>query len=194
MIYQKGTEAPPLALGDIESMVRESGLHNGGEHELEETAYFHCNQSTHTYGVHMAHVTVDPETGKLEILKYLVVEDVGRCINPLLVHGQAVGAAVQGIGGTVLEQFVYSDNGQLLTTTLMDYLLPTSTDVPPIDSVILEEAPSPLNPLGVKGAGEGGIVGTGAALANAVTNALASLGVEIRDLPLSPNRIREWIR
>ena len=82
----------------------------------------------------------------------------------------------------------------LLTTTLMDYLLPTSTDVPPIDSVILEEAPSPLNPLGVKGAGEGGIVGTGAALANAVTMALAPLGVEVRDLPLSPNRIKEWIR
>ena len=94
----------------------------------------------------------------------------------------------------MLEQFVYSENGQLLTTTLMDYLLPTSTDVPPIDSVILEEAPSPLNPLGVKGAGEGGIVGTGAALANAVTMALAPLGVQVRDLPLSPNRIREWIR
>jgi carbon-monoxide dehydrogenase large subunit len=139
-------------------------------------------------------VAVDPETGKLDILKYLVVEDVGRCINPLLVHGQTVGAAVQGIGGTVLEQFVYSENGQLLTTTLMDYLLPTSTDVPSIDSVILEEAPSPLNPLGVKGAGEGGIVGTGAALANAVTMALAPLGVQVRDLPLSPNKIREWIR
>jgi carbon-monoxide dehydrogenase large subunit len=76
----------------------------------------------------------------------------------------------------------------------MDYLLPTSTDVPPIGSVILEEAPSTLNPLGVKGAGEGGIVGTGAALANAVTMALAPLGVEVRNLPLSPNRIKEWIR
>ena len=194
MIYQKGTEAPPLALGEIVSLVREGGLNNRGENDLEVTAYFHCNQLTHTYGVHLAHVAIDPETGKLDILKYLVVEDVGRCINPLLVHGQTVGAAVQGIGGTVLEQFVYSDNGQLLTTTLMDYLLPTSTDVPPIDSVILEEAPSPLNPLGVKGAGEGGIVGTGAALANAVTMALAPLGVQVRDLPLSPNKIREWIR
>lgn len=194
MIYQKGTEAPPLALDEIVSLVREGKLNNRGENDLEVTAYFHCAQLTHTYGVHLAHVAIDPETGKLDILKYLVVEDVGRCINPLLVHGQTVGAAVQGIGGTVLEQFVYSENGQLLTTTLMDYLLPTSTDVPPIDSVILEEAPSPLNPLGVKGAGEGGIVGTGAALANAVTMALAPLGVQVRDLPLSPDRIREWIR
>ncbi|MFQ5851252.1 MAG: xanthine dehydrogenase family protein molybdopterin-binding subunit [Candidatus Binatia bacterium] len=194
MIYQKGTEAPPLDLAAVVSQVREAGMHNRGQPALEETAYFNSNQMTYTYGAHLAHVTVDPETGKLDVLKYLVVEDVGRCINPLLVHGQTVGAAVQGIGGTVLEHLVYGDNGQLLTTTLMDYLLPTSTDVPPIDSVILEEAPSPLNPLGVKGAGEGGIVATGAALANAVTTALAPVGVEVKDLPLSPNRIRAWVR
>jgi aerobic carbon-monoxide dehydrogenase large subunit len=105
----------------------------------------------------VAHVAVDPETGKLEVLRYAVVEDIGRCINPLLVHGQAIGAALQGIGATILEELVYDDNGQLLSGTLMDYALPTSTDVPSIDSIILEEAPSPLNPLGVKGAGEGAI-------------------------------------
>ncbi len=193
-IYQKGTEAPPLDLGNLVSLVRASATLNQGQPELEETAYFNSNQMTYSYGVHLAHVAVDPETGMLEVVKYLVVEDVGRVINPLLVHGQTVGAAVQGIGGTLLEQLVYSANGQLLTTTFRDYLLPSSTDVPPIESVILEEAPSPLNPLGVKGAGEGGIVGTGAALANAVTMALASLGVEVKELPLSPDRIREWIR
>ena len=183
-IYQTGTEAPPLDLDRVVSWSREAGP------ELEETAYFNCKTVTHTYGVHLAHVAVDPETGKLEVLKYLVVEDIGRCINPLLVDGQTVGAAAQGIGGTLLEELVYDENGQPLTTTLMDYLLPTSTDVPPIQSVILEEAPSPLNPLGVKGAGEGGIVGTGAAIANAASMAL---GVEIRDLPLSPERVRRWI-
>ena len=193
-IYQRGTEAPPLDLGDLVSLVRASATLNQGQPELEETAYFNSNQMTYSYGVHLAHVAVDPETGMLEVLKYLVVEDVGRVINPLLVHGQTVGAAVQGIGGTLLEQLVYSANGQLLTTTFRDYLLPSSTDVPPVESVILEEAPSPLNPLGVKGAGEGGIVGTGAALANAATMALASLGVEVKELPLSPDRIREWIR
>ena len=124
----------------------------------------------------------------------MVVEDIGRCINPLLVHGQTVGAAVQGIGATVLEELVYGENGQLLSGTLMDYLLPTSLDAPAIETITLEEAPSPLNPLGVKGAGEGGIVATGAALANAVSHALAPLGVEVKELPLSPNKIRAWIR
>ena len=161
---------------------------------LEATAYFHSNQLTYSYGAHVAHVAVDPETGKVEVLRYVVVEDIGRCINPLLVHGQAVGAAVQGIGSTILEELVYDENGQLLSGTLMDYLLPTSQDVPPIDDIMLEEAPSPLNPLGVKGAGEGGIVATGAALANAVAHALAPLGVQVTELPLSPNRISAWLR
>jgi carbon-monoxide dehydrogenase large subunit len=100
---------------------------------------------------------------------------------------------VQGIGATILEELVYDSNGQLLAGTFMDYPLPTSQDVPPIEDIILEEAPSPHNPLGVKGAGEGGIVATGAALANAVAQALAPLGVQVTELPLSPNRIREWI-
>ncbi len=189
-IYQEESETPVLELDDIVSFARQSGEHQ----ELEEVAYFHSKEMTYVYGVDLAHVTVDPETGQLEICKYLVVEDIGRCINPLLVKGQIIGAAAQGIGATILEHLVYDENGQLLTTTLMDYLLPTSTDVPPIESLTLEEAPALSNPLGVKGAGEGGIVGTGAALANAVAFALEPLGVEVRDLPLSLNRIREWIR
>lgn len=193
-IFEKGTEAPALELKDLISFVRESVRQNLGLPELEETAYFNSNKLTHSYGVHLAHVAVDPETGTVEVLKYLVVEDVGRCINPLLVHGQAVGAAVQGIGGTLLEELVYGENGQLLTTTFRDYALPSSTDVPAIETVVLEEAPSPLNPLGVKGAGEGGIVGTGAVLANAVSYALSSLGVEVKELPLSPDRVRALIR
>jgi aerobic carbon-monoxide dehydrogenase large subunit len=193
-ISPKGTEAPALELKDLVAHVRHAIRQNPGQPALEETAYFNENRMTHSYGVHLAHVAVDPETGVVEIKKYMVVEDVGRCINPLMVHGQAVGAAVQGIGGTLLEELVYGENGQLLTTTFRDYLLPSSTDVPPIETVVLEEAPSPLNPLGVKGAGEGGIVGTGAALANAVSNALKPLGVNIVELPLSPDRVRALIR
>jgi len=192
-IYCLNTEAAPLALDEIVSRVRHSGTLNQGLPELEETAYFHSSQMTYSYGVHLAHVAVDAETGVMEVLKYLVVEDVGRAINPLLVHGQTVGAAVQGIGGTMLEELIYDGNGQLLTGSLMDYLLPTSTDVPDIGSVTLEEAPSPLNPLGVKGAGEGGIVGTGAALANALSNALAIYSIQVKSLPLTPDRIRAWI-
>jgi len=192
-IYRINTEAPPVELNEIVSKVRHSGTLNQGLPELEETAYFHSSQMTYSYGVHLAHVAVDAETGVMEVLKYLVVEDIGRAINPLLVHGQTVGSAVQGIGGTMLEELIYDENGQLLTGSLMDYLLPTSTDVPDIGSVILEEAPSPLNPLGVKGAGEGGIVGTGAALANALSHALADFGIQVKSLPLTPDRIRAWI-
>ena len=190
-IVQPGTEAPALPLGELVTHMRESITPEQGVPELETTAYYNSNNITHTYGVHLAHVAVDPETGMLEVLKYLVVEDVGRVVNPLMVRGQTVGAAVQGIGGVVLEELVYGEGGQLLTTTFLDYLLPTSTDVPPIDDLVLEEAPSPYNPLGVKGAGEGGIVGTAGALGNAVSNAL---GIEVKDLPLSPDRIRSWIR
>ncbi len=165
-----------------------------GETALDATEYFRIEEWTYSYGSHAAHVAIDPETGKLEVLRYVVVEDVGRCINPLTMHGQSVGGAAQGIGGTLLEELVYDDSGQLLSGTLMDYLLPTSTDIPNIETVITEEAPSPLNPLGVKGAGEGAILATGAALGNAVAHALSSFGVQINSLPLSPENIRRWIR
>jgi aerobic carbon-monoxide dehydrogenase large subunit len=194
-IYRRDSaEVPRLGLDDLVRLAGPTSPYSIEEPGLEATAYFKSDQLTYSYGTHVAHVAVDPETGKVEVLRYVVVEDVGRCINPLLVHGQAVGGAAQGIGATLLEELVYGENGQLLSGTFMDYLLPTSTDVPPIDSVILEAAPSPLNPLGVKGAGEGGIVATGAALANAVAHALAPLGVQVQELPLSPNRIRAWLR
>ncbi len=194
-IYRQGAEDDPLlGLDDLVRLAGPASPYNPEEPGLEATAYFRSNQLTYSYGAHVAHVAVDPETGKIEVLRYVVVEDIGRCINPLIVHGQTVGAAVQGIGATILEELVYGENGQLPSGTFMDYLLPTSTDAPPIDSIILEEAPSPLNPLGVKGAGEGGIVATGAALANAVSYALAPLGVQVTQLPLSPDRIRGWIR
>ena len=173
----------------LEKLEFENKRNEEGSGTLEITAYFEADQLTFSYGSHAAHVAVDPETGKLEIIRYVVVEDIGRAINPLMVHGQAVGGAAQGIGAPLLEELVYDDSGQLLAGSFMDYLLPTSTDVPPIESIVLEEAPSPLNPLGVKGAGEGGIVATGATLANAVSNALAPLGVQITQLPLSPSFI-----
>jgi carbon-monoxide dehydrogenase large subunit len=181
---------PALALADVVRLAQEGGGYDGGP-GLEATEYFQIEEWTYSYGTHAAHVAVDPATGKLEILKYVAVEDVGRSINPLTLHGQAVGGTAQGIGGTILEELTYSEDGQLLAGTLVDYLLPTSNDIPPIESIILEEAPSPLNPLGVKGAGEGAIMGTGGALANAVSDAL---GVQITELPLSPNRVREWAK
>ncbi len=184
---------PLLGLGDLLEMTK-PGKAPGDVPGLEATEYFHNNLLTYTYGGHLVHVTVDPETGMVDILRYLVLEDVGRAVNPLLVHGQALGAAAQGIGGTLLEELVYNQDGQLLTTTLLDYPLPSATEIPPVESIITEYSPSPLNPLGVKGAGEGGIVACGAALANAVSHALSSLGIQIKELPLSPDRIRALVR
>ena len=195
-VHGKGaeTEKPLLSLEDVVPLAAPTSRFNPLEPGLDATAYFKSDQMTYTYGAHVAHVAVDPETGNVEVLRYVAVQDVGRCVNPLLLHGQMVGGVAQGIGATLLEDLVYSENGQLLTTTFMDYLLPTSTVVPPIEAIILEEAPSPLNPLGVKGGGEETSLATGATLANAVANALASFGVKVTELPLSHNRVREWIR
>jgi len=120
----------------------------------------------------------------------VAAHDVGRAVNPKLVEGQLVGGLAQGIGGAILEELAYADDGQPLSVTFMDYLLPTFLEMPANITVrILEETPTPLNPLGVKGAGEGGTAAAGAAIANAVADALRPLGVEITDLPLSPARI-----
>ena len=189
-VVRKDGDGPALGLADVARLAK-TGAGYDDTQGLDATEYFKVEDWTYGYGTHAAHVAVDPKTGKIDILKYVTVEDVGRCINPLTMHGQAVGGAAQGIGGTILEELVYSEDGQLLAGTLVDYLLPTSTDIPHIDSVILEEAPSPLNPLGVKGAGEGAILATGAALANAVANAV---GFQLTELPLSPNRVMEWTK
>ncbi len=189
-----GAGQPLLNLGDLLEMTKPGKALGDAAPGLEATEYFHNNLLTYTYGGHLVHVAVDPETGMVEILRYLVLEDVGRAVNPLLVHGQALGAAAQGIGGTLLEELAYNEDGQLLTTTLLDYPLPSAAEIPPVESIITEYSPSPLNPLGVKGAGEGGIVACGAALANAASNALSSLGIQIKELPLSPDRIRALVR
>jgi len=162
--------------------------------ETSAEAVYASNKRTYSYGAHAAHVAVDPKTGHVELLDYVAVEDAGRIINPLTLHGQVVGAIVQGLGGAFLEHFVYDEDGQLLTGSLADYLLPTASDFPRIRAIALEERPSPNNPLGAKGAGEGGIIPVGGVIANAVAAALASLGVEPRELPLSPPRVWELIQ
>jgi aerobic carbon-monoxide dehydrogenase large subunit len=123
------------------------------------------------------------------VIDYVAVEDVGRIINPATLHGQAVGAIVQGLGGVFLEHLIYDEEAQLLTGSLADYLMPTASDFPFIRAVGLEEKPAPHNPLGAKGAGEGGIIPVGGVIANAVAAALRPLGIEPRELPLSPPRL-----
>ena len=151
------------------------------------------NRLTYTYGSAAAHVAVDPGTGDVELLDCLVVEDVGRIVNPLTLHGQAIGGMVQGLGGAFLEHLVYDTHGQLLAGSLADYLIPTSTDFPKIRAIALENHRSPSNPLGVKGAGEGPIIPIGGLMANAVANALVSFGAIPNQLPLSPSRVWHMI-
>jgi len=152
------------------------------------------SKHTYTYGAHAAHVAVDPKLGHVELIDYVIIEDCGRAINPLTLHGQAIGAAVQGLGGAFMEHLRYDAEGQLLTGSLADYLIPTASDFPNIRSVVLDEYPSPINPLGAKGAGEGGIIAVGGVMANAVANALSSLGVEPRQLPLTPSYVWELVQ
>ena len=185
---------PRLDLGQVLELARPSSRYNQGEMGLDVTSYFRSDEECFPCGAHAVHLTVDPETGKIDIERYVVAEDVGHVINPMILTGQLVGATAQGIGATILEELVYDENGQPLAGSLIDYLLPTSRDIPRIESEVVDLAPSPLNPLGVKGAGEIGIVATGAALSNAVSQALSSLGVQVRALPLSPDRLVELIR
>jgi carbon-monoxide dehydrogenase large subunit len=125
----------------------------------------------------------------VEILDYVAIEDVGRAINPHIVHGQAIGALVQGLGGVFLEHLVYDQDAQILNASLADYLVPLASDFPNVRAITMELRRSKTNPLGAKGAGEGGMVAVAATAANAVAAALAPLGVELRDLPLSPTHV-----
>lgn len=161
---------------------------------LQAEGHFAQTAWTFEYGTQIAHVAIDAQTSTLEVVRLVTVEDCGNVINPLIVHGQVIGAAVQGLSGTLLEEFIYDESGQMTCGSFADYLLATSTDFPQVEAFSVNRAPSLLNPLGAKGVGEGGIEGVGGAVANAVADALRSLGVEVVSLPLSPNNIAGLLR
>jgi aerobic carbon-monoxide dehydrogenase large subunit len=175
------------AILDAARKIRESGVRVAD-------GTFAGHKHTYAYGAAAAHVAVDPRTGHVQVVEYLMVEDLGRVINPLTATGQAVGAVVQGLGGTLLEHLQYDAQGQFLTASLADYLLPGADDFPNIRAIITGNSPSPNNPLGAKGGGEGGIVPVAGVVANAVAAALAPLKVEPRELPLSPPRVWELLQ
>ena len=166
-------------------------LKKGFKPGISEEDFFATDQRPFPYGVHIAVVEVDRETGVVKVLDYLIAEDVGRKINPMLIEGQMAGGLAQGIGGALLEEFVYDTDGQPLSTSFMDYLIPTAMEVPRAQFVSTEDFPTPLNPLGVKGAGEGGIAAVGGALANAVSSALA---VEVTRLAMKPEYLMDLTR
>jgi carbon-monoxide dehydrogenase large subunit len=155
---------------------------------LEETYYWEPPTVTWSYAAHAAIVEVDPETGRVAIDKYAVAHDCGVVVNPLLVEGQIAGGTAQGLGGILLEELPYDGEGQLLAGSLADYLVPTARDVPDI-AMVHQHTPSPLNPLGVKGVGEGGAVAPPAAIANAICDALSPFGVEFNATPIKPEQI-----
>ncbi len=164
----------------------------GVEPGLSATAYFEARQTTFASGTHVAEVEVDVETGAVRIVRYVVAHDCGRLINPLLVDGQVRGGVVHGLGNALFEKMVYDDQGQPLGTNYGDYLLPTAPEIPSIDIVHIE-SPSPLNPLGVKGAGEGGTIPAAACIVSAVEDALRPFGVHLTGHPVTPDRLRRLL-
>ena len=157
---------------------------------IEVEGSFATTIRTYSYGAHACHVAVDPRTGAVEIIDYVAIEDVGVAINPHIVHGQAIGALAQGLGGVFLDQIIYDADGQMLNASLADYLVPTASDFSNIRAITMELRRSKTNPLGAKGAGEGGMVAV-AATARPMRSPrrLQPLGVEVRELPLSPARL-----
>jgi len=186
----RGDPAVSLTLADLARAAAPASryLSKGEPAGLSARRRFEVSHMTYPYGVHAAVVEVDPGTGRVRVLRYLVAYEVGRAINPMLVEGQLRGGVAQGIGGSLLEEFRYDEDGQPQAVTFIEYRLPTAAEIPPVDVLLCQDAPSPGNPLGVMGAGEGGISAVGAAVANAVRAALGLPG-SVGQLPLTPARV-----
>jgi carbon-monoxide dehydrogenase large subunit len=165
----------------------------GVDPALEATHYYDPPPATFSNGTHVAVVEVDPDTGQVAVLRHVVVEDCGRIVNPMIVDGQTHGAVAQGIGNALYEDFAYDAGGQPLTTTFMDYIIPGTHEVPPVEVIHLETPPA-VSVTGFKGMAEGGTIGSTAAVANAIADALAPLGLEIRELPVTPDRLYRLLK
>ncbi|WP_441241395.1 xanthine dehydrogenase family protein molybdopterin-binding subunit [Tardiphaga sp. 768_D3_N2_1] len=184
---------PSMTLAEIAKALEPGGnLVGDSEPGLFAEASFESKHMTYPYGVHVAVVSLAQDTGGISVERYLVAYDIGKAINPMLVDGQIVGGVAQGIGGALYEEFSYDDRGEPLAVTFADYLMPTAREVPDVEVIISEDAPSPLNPMGLKGAGEGGTNAVGAAIAAAIDDALGQPGA-ITQLPVSPQRVKALI-
>ena len=193
-VHVRGVPANSISLGTLAQRANplRGAVKPGTEPGLESTNYFGPERGATASGAHAMILEVDPETMLVEVQKYVVVHDCGEVINPLILEAQVVGGVAQGIGNAFYEQLIYDENGQLVNGSFIDYLLPTALDVPSV-TVAHQVTPSPLNPLGVKGAGEAGAIPVGALFAQAVENALAGSGLEVLEIPLSPNRLWELV-
>ena len=160
---------------------------------LTAEGWFESRHMNYPYGIHFAVVHVDRGTGAVRVERYFVAYDIGKAVNPMLVEGQIVGGAVQGIGGAMYESIAYDASGQPQNTTLADYMLPNACDLPPM-ILIHQHSPSPRNPFGVKGVGEGGPIAPPAVIANAVSDALRSFKAEFNRTPVTPQQIDAIVR
>ncbi len=195
MVRVRGVPDRGISLGALAQRANplRGAVKPGTEPGLEATNFFGPERGATAAGIHAMIVEVDPETMMIDIKRYVVVHDCGRVINPLILDGQIHGGVAQGIGNAFFEQLVFDESGQLLTGSFMDYLLPTALDVPRVD-VGHEVTPSPLNPLGTKGAGEAGAIPVGALFAQALEDALNVPGLELLEIPLHPSRLWEIVR
>jgi carbon-monoxide dehydrogenase large subunit/6-hydroxypseudooxynicotine dehydrogenase subunit gamma len=194
LVRRKDAGGPSISLADIAKRVGPgSKFLHGREPGLSAEAWFHADHTVFPYGAQLAVVRVDRDTGHVTIERLMIAYEVGRAVNPLMLAGQLVGGAIQGVGGALLEEFTYDRNGEPLAVTFADYLMPTLRDAPPVDVLIAEDFPSPRNPLGLKGGGEGGINAVGAVIAGAIDDAIGVPGAVTR-LPVTPQRLREILR
>ena len=179
-IVRRGGPGPSMPLAELARILP-------GSLSAEDT--FESTHMVYPYGVHIATVRVDADTGNVAIERYVIAYDVGKAVNPKLVEGQIAGGLAQGVGGALLEEFRYDENGEPLSVTFADYLMPTAREVPDVSILVSEDAPSPLNPLGLKGAGEGGANPVGAVIASAIDDALQRPGL-VTQLPVTPQRLK----
>jgi carbon-monoxide dehydrogenase large subunit/6-hydroxypseudooxynicotine dehydrogenase subunit gamma len=182
---------PSISLGDIAKHLEPTSKTLGGRDPgLSAEGWFRVEHQVYPYGLHFAVVKVDRETGGVAVERYAIAYDIGRAINPALVEGQIVGGFAQGLGGALLEEFTYNERGDPLATTFADYLMPTARETPAVDVLLREDYTSPLNPLGIKGAGESGITGVGAAIASAIDDAIGVPGA-VTQIPVTPQRLKQ---
>jgi carbon-monoxide dehydrogenase large subunit/6-hydroxypseudooxynicotine dehydrogenase subunit gamma len=193
-VREGAAAGPSMTLAEIAKVLEPASKLRGTRTPgLSADGWFYSDHMTYPYGVHIAVAKVDRDTGGVTIERYLIAYDVGRAVNPMLVEGQLAGGLAQGVGGALLEEFLYDERGEPLSVNFADYLMPTAREVPAVDVLLREDAPSPLNPLGLKGAGEGGINAAGAAIAAAIDDAIGIAGA-ITQLPVTPRRLREILK
>jgi carbon-monoxide dehydrogenase large subunit/6-hydroxypseudooxynicotine dehydrogenase subunit gamma len=190
VVRKDAPHGPSIALGEIADHLEPTSK-TLGEREpgLAGEGWFRVRHQVYPYGIHFAVVKVDRATGGVDVERYVIAYDIGRAINPALVNGQILGGFAQGLGGALMEEFSFNERGDPLATTLADYLMPSARELPAVEVMLREDHASPLNPLGIKGAGESGVTGVGAAIASAIDDAIGMPGAITR-LPVTPPRLR----